>query len=183
MGEVGSGKSTLMAGILGEVPVFRPTSGNGGSGGGDAEEAYSQSRRPGMSISGSINVGGYDGGGDGDEGSSRGWAAGASEAPREGVVANADVSGGESRAQEDPGGSATNTAVRVCYAAQAPWIMSGTVRENVLFGLPMDQERYRRDDESFSLGEHMVYRFPNVSLRCFAFRFVCLSSGSRPREV
>lgn len=34
-------------------------------------------------------------------------------------------------------------STRVCYAAQSPWIMSGTMRDNVLFGLPMDQERYR----------------------------------------
>lgn len=33
--------------------------------------------------------------------------------------------------------------VRVCYAAQAPWVLSGTVRENILFGLPMDHESYR----------------------------------------
>lgn len=34
-------------------------------------------------------------------------------------------------------------ANRVCYATQTPWVMSGTVKDNVLFGLPMEEERYR----------------------------------------
>ncbi|CAN0052390.1 unnamed protein product, partial [Hapterophycus canaliculatus] len=64
VGGVGSGKSTVMAGILGEVPVFMADSGVGAH-------------------------------------------------------------------------------MRVCYAAQTPWVMSGTVRENILFGLPLHHERYR----------------------------------------
>ncbi|KAH0969125.1 hypothetical protein GBA52_029013, partial [Prunus armeniaca] len=37
--------------------------------------------------------------------------------------------------------------VRVCgttaYVAQTSWIQNGTIEENVLFGLPMDRERYQ----------------------------------------
>lgn len=37
--------------------------------------------------------------------------------------------------------------VRVCgttaYVAQTSWIQNGTIQENILFGLPMDRERYR----------------------------------------
>lgn len=40
-------------------------------------------------------------------------------------------------------GSGTVRAERVCYSAQTPWVMGGTVRDNVLFGLPMVEERYR----------------------------------------
>ena len=31
---------------------------------------------------------------------------------------------------------------RVSYASQTPWVFSGTVRENILFGAPLDMERY-----------------------------------------
>jgi ABC-type multidrug transport system fused ATPase/permease subunit len=33
---------------------------------------------------------------------------------------------------------------KVAYAAQSPWILNATLRDNILFGLPMDQERYDR---------------------------------------
>lgn len=39
--------------------------------------------------------------------------------------------------------SAIRRVDRVCYAAQTPWVMSGTVRDNVLFGLPMNEKAYR----------------------------------------
>ncbi|XP_034472333.1 probable multidrug resistance-associated protein lethal(2)03659 [Drosophila innubila] len=32
---------------------------------------------------------------------------------------------------------------RCSYAAQEPWLFSATVRENILFGLPLDKQRYR----------------------------------------
>lgn len=36
--------------------------------------------------------------------------------------------------------------VRMCgtsaYVAQTSWIQNGTIQENILFGLPMDQDRY-----------------------------------------
>ncbi|XP_060665712.1 probable multidrug resistance-associated protein lethal(2)03659 [Drosophila nasuta] len=32
---------------------------------------------------------------------------------------------------------------RISYAAQEPWLFSATVRENILFGLPLDKQRYR----------------------------------------
>ncbi len=30
----------------------------------------------------------------------------------------------------------------VAYVPQSPWIQHGTIEENILFGLPMDRERY-----------------------------------------
>ena len=32
----------------------------------------------------------------------------------------------------------------VSYASQEPWLFAGSVQQNILFGLPMDKERYRK---------------------------------------
>jgi len=32
----------------------------------------------------------------------------------------------------------------VSYAPQEPWIFSGTVQQNILFGLQMDKERFQK---------------------------------------
>lgn len=96
VGEVGSGKSTLVAGILGEVPVF-PTHNHPGT---NVEALLRRSARE----------------------------KGGREQGRRAV--------------------APTRADTVCYAAQTPWVMSGTVRENILFGLSMDEERYRWGGEA-----------------------------------
>ena len=33
---------------------------------------------------------------------------------------------------------------RVAYAPQIPWVFSGTIRENILFGLPFDKKKFQR---------------------------------------
>jgi len=33
---------------------------------------------------------------------------------------------------------------RVSYASQEPWLFAGTVQQNILFGSPMDKERYKQ---------------------------------------
>ncbi len=33
---------------------------------------------------------------------------------------------------------------RVSYASQTPWVFSGTLQENILFGAPLDKERYNK---------------------------------------
>lgn len=92
VGEVGSGKSTLVAGILGELPAFA---------------------RP---LDNMVTC-------------RRGWG-------------GFRTGGGKThRLARTVAGVRRET--RVCYAAQSPWLMTGTVRDNVLFGLPMDEARYR----------------------------------------
>lgn len=51
---------------------------------------------------------------------------------------------------------------RLAYVAQSAWIQGGTIQENILFGFPMDQARYRsalkacaldQDIAQFSFGD------------------------------
>lgn len=53
----------------------------------------------------------------------------------------------------------------VSYACQEPWLFPGTVRQNILFGMPMDKQRYHsvirkcaldKDFESFVYGDRTV---------------------------
>ena len=127
MGEVGSGKSTLMAGILGEVPVSFPAAApadddNDGNGNGNGNGN-------GINSSGSVPLGAR-----GEEASLAGSVNRAAGHVQDDTSAAVVGPRGAERERE---------RVRVCYAAQAPWVMSGTVRENILFGLPMDLKRYR----------------------------------------
>lgn len=34
----------------------------------------------------------------------------------------------------------------VAYAAQESWVQSATIRENILFGAPYDEDRYKKGD-------------------------------------
>ena len=65
----------------------------------------------------------------------------------------------------------------VSYAAQEPWLFSGSVRQNILFGEEMDKLRYRtvikncaleRDFELLPNGDKtVVVRFTLKLLKCF----------------
>jgi len=60
----------------------------------------------------------------------------------------------------------------VAYAAQESWVQNETIRNNILFGNPYDEERYKQ-------GEHLYYlcRTPKRSLHTallFSHQAVCL---------
>ncbi|XP_060872047.1 probable multidrug resistance-associated protein lethal(2)03659 isoform X2 [Metopolophium dirhodum] len=68
----------------------------------------------------------------------------------------------------------------VSYAPQDPWIFSGTLRQNILFGSPMDKERFKQvihvcalksDFEQFPLGDETIV----------GERGITLSGGQRAR--
>lgn len=61
----------------------------------------------------------------------------------------------------------------ISYASQEPWVFAGSVRQNILFGQKMDQERYDavvkacallRDFEQFDMGDRMIIGERGVSL-------------------
>ena len=66
------------------------------------------------------------------------------------------------------------------YVPQTPWVFSGTIRENILFGQPYNQDKYSTILEACSLTED-VKRFPNADLAVVGERGAVLSGGQRAR--
>ena len=66
------------------------------------------------------------------------------------------------------------------YVPQTPWVFSGTIRENILFGQPYNQDKYSTILEACSLTED-VRRFPNADLAVVGERGAVLSGGQRAR--
>jgi len=59
-------------------------------------------------------------------------------------------------------GNQVNVGSALAYVSQSSWIQSGTVRDNILFGKPMDKEKYEnaikvcaldKDIDDFSYGD------------------------------
>ncbi|XP_078363095.1 ATP-binding cassette sub-family C member 4-like [Oculina patagonica] len=69
---------------------------------------------------------------------------------------------------------------QIGYVPQMPWVFSGTLRENVLFGEPYDEKKYAEVIEACALTED-IKRFPNGDLTFVGERGVVLSGGQRAR--
>lgn len=68
----------------------------------------------------------------------------------------------------------------IAYVPQTPWIYSGTLRENVLFGQPFDEEWYEKVTSACAL-KHDIAGFPEGDLTIVGERGVGLSGGQRAR--
>ena len=68
----------------------------------------------------------------------------------------------------------------VSYIPQTPWIFSGTLRENILFGQPYDQPKYTRVLEACALTED-IQRFPDYDQTVVGERGEVLSGGQQAR--
>lgn len=79
-------------------------------------------------------------------------------------------------------GADTNVKVRgpVAYASQIPWLLSGTVRENILFGLPLDQQLLDRVLQATALEEDIASLPAGVDTE-LGERGVNLSGGQKAR--
>ncbi len=69
---------------------------------------------------------------------------------------------------------------KVAYVPQIPWVFSGTIRENILFGLPFNQEKLQRVIEVCGLTKDLA-DFSNGDLTEIGQRGVTLSGGQKAR--
>ena len=69
---------------------------------------------------------------------------------------------------------------KMAYVAQTPWVFSGTVQENITFGMPFDEEKFNKIIEVCDLGKD-IDRFPKRDQTEIGHRGVILSGGQRAR--
>ncbi|KAI9208081.1 P-loop containing nucleoside triphosphate hydrolase protein, partial [Polychytrium aggregatum] len=69
---------------------------------------------------------------------------------------------------------------KMAYASQQPWILSGTIRDNILFGAPYREQWFRTVVKACAL-EHDLGRFPEGEETVVGERGVTLSGGQRAR--
>ena len=69
---------------------------------------------------------------------------------------------------------------RLAYVAQSAWIQSGTIQNNVLFGLPMDYTRYRSSLAACALDQDIA-QFPFGDQTEIGERGINMSGGQKQR--
>ena len=69
---------------------------------------------------------------------------------------------------------------KIAWVGQQPWVFSGTVRDNVLFGEPFDQNRYDLALQACGLIKDLQ-RFPDGDLTVVGERGTVLSGGQQAR--
>jgi ABC-type multidrug transport system fused ATPase/permease subunit len=66
------------------------------------------------------------------------------------------------------------------YVPQTPWILSGNVRENILFGKPYEKEKYEKTIEACALRKDLEL-FANGDLTEIGERGINMSGGQKQR--
>lgn len=69
---------------------------------------------------------------------------------------------------------------KFAYVSQTAWIQTGTIRENILFGADLDDQRYQETLQRSSLMKD-IELFPNGDLTEIGERGVNLSGGQKQR--
>ena len=72
------------------------------------------------------------------------------------------------------------TSAKTAYVPQIPWLFSGTIRENIVFGETYDHEKFSKIVEACALKEDLE-RFPSGDLSFVGERGITLSGGQRAR--
>ncbi|XVF74435.1 hypothetical protein PTKIN_Ptkin13bG0110100 [Pterospermum kingtungense] len=68
----------------------------------------------------------------------------------------------------------------IAYVSQTSWIQSGTIRDNILYGKPMDRERYQRAIKSCALDKD-IDNFDHGDLTEIGQRGINMSGGQKQR--
>ena len=69
---------------------------------------------------------------------------------------------------------------KIAYVPQIPWVFSGTIRENILFGLPFNEERFQEVVHICELTKDLTH-FTSGDLTEIGQRGVTLSGGQKAR--
>jgi ABC-type protease/lipase transport system fused ATPase/permease subunit len=69
---------------------------------------------------------------------------------------------------------------RIAYVAQTAWIQTGTVRDNILFGMPYDEARYKSTIKACAL-EQDIKNFSHGELTEIGERGINMSGGQKQR--
>ena len=69
---------------------------------------------------------------------------------------------------------------KIAYVPQIPWVFSGTIRENILFGSPFNEERFQQVVQICELAKDLT-NFTNGDLTEIGQRGVTLSGGQKAR--
>lgn len=72
-------------------------------------------------------------------------------------------------------------AKKIAYVPQTPWILSGTIRDNILFGLAYDDSKFNKAIHAASL-EKDFQLFPKGALTFIGERGITLSGGKQSRK-
>lgn len=68
----------------------------------------------------------------------------------------------------------------IAYVSQASWIQSGTIRDNILFGNPMDKDRYEKAIKACALDKD-IHHFDHGDLTEIGQRGINMSGGQKQR--
>ena len=102
------------------------------------------------------------------------------------TVITGPVGSGKSTLLSAISGEIKNTSGNITYQGvlvylpQIAWVFSGTIRENILFGLPYDELKYAKTIEACALTED-IQQFPDGDQMIVGERGVVLSGGQRAR--
>lgn len=69
---------------------------------------------------------------------------------------------------------------KISYASQEPWLFAGTIRQNILFGQPLNKERYKTVVHKCALAKDFKL-FPHGDRTIIGERGISLSGGQRAR--
>lgn len=70
---------------------------------------------------------------------------------------------------------------QIAYCAQKPWIQNANVRDNITFGLPFDEERYKEVIRAAAIQLDIDEVFPNDNLTELGEKGITISGGQKAR--